>query len=259
MSGPFSSWKRRVRTWLGLPPGADVDDKNRRYDEQTLAVMQRVLRADSNAIDVGCHEGVVLKQMLRRSPRGVHHAFEPLPAFAEGLRRAFAGNRSVHVHEVALSDREGEATFTHVVTNPGYSGLKQRRYDRPDETLREIRVRTARLDDVLPKDHRVDFVKIDVEGAELLVLRGAIETLRRCRPTMVFEHGPGAADCYGARPEDLHDLLVQQCGLAVFTMQDWLANGDAAAMDRAAFAQRFDQGLDYYYMARPRAADGGVR
>lgn len=252
MSGRFSSWRRRVRRWLGQPPGADVDDKNRRYDEQTLEVMRRVLRRDSNTIDVGCHEGAVLKEMLRLAPDGVHHAFEPLPGFANGLRRTFGGRPNVHVHELALSDQEGEATFQHVVSNPGYSGLRKRRYDRPDETLQEIRVRTARLDDLLPNSHRVDFVKIDVEGAELLVLRGAAATLARCRPTVVFEHGPGAADCYGARPEEVHDLLVQQCGLAVFTMEAWLRSGAAAALDRAAFAQRFDQGLDYYYMARPR-------
>jgi FkbM family methyltransferase len=247
----ISSLVRRVRKALGLLRVDTIDDRNRRYDEQTLLVMQRVLRRQSNTIDVGCHEGSVLREMLRRSPRGIHYAFEPLPEFAQGLRASFGTKTNVRLHEVALSDVTGSATFQHVVTNPGYSGLRQRRYDRPDETLAEIVVRTERLDDVVPRDQAIDFVKIDVEGAELLVLRGAVMTLRRTRPTIVFEHGPGAADFYGARPEQVYDLLSSECGLRVFVMADWLQRGDAAALDRETFAQHFDQGLDYYYMACP--------
>lgn len=250
MWNPISSLARRVRSAFGLRRADSVDDKNRRYDEQTLAVMQRVLRRQSNTIDVGCHEGSVLRELLRHSPRGTHYAFEPLPDFAAGLRRDFGQRANVRLHEVALSDADGTATFQHVVTNPGYSGLRQRRYDRPDETVREISVRTARLDDLVPRDQAIDFVKIDVEGAELQVLRGAVATLLRTRPTIVFEHGPGAADCYGTRPEQVFDLLTEQCGLRVFVMADWLERGETAALDRATFAAHFDQGLDYYYMAR---------
>ena len=53
--------------------------------------------------------------------------------------------------------------------------------------------RTARLDDVIPDDFVCSFIKIDVEGAEYLVLSGARATLKRYHPTIWFEYGADSA------------------------------------------------------------------
>jgi len=217
------------------------------YDAQTVAVIERCVLPHSSCVDVGCHEGSVLEHMLRLAPEGRHFAFEPLPAYAQRLRERF-GASQVAVFEVALSDVAGETTFQHVVTNPSYSGLRQRRYDRPDEQLEEIRVRTECMDALIPAALPITLIKIDVEGAELQVLRGATETLRRWKPVVVFEHGLGAADHYGTTPEDVHDLLAS-CGLRTSTMERWLAGADA--LDRETFAAHFRQGWDYYFIAHP--------
>jgi FkbM family methyltransferase len=215
------------------------------YDAQTVSVIERCLLPHSSCVDVGCHQGSVLEHVLRLAPRGRHFAFEPLPAYATLLRERFAQAR-VAVFELALSDTAGEATFQHVVTNPSYSGLRRRRYDRDDERLEEIRVRTERLDALLPPELPIALIKIDVEGAELQVLRGATETLRRWKPVVVFEHGLGAADHYGTTPEAVHELLAG-CGLRVSTMERWLAG--EGALDRETFAAHFRNGWDYYFIA----------
>jgi hypothetical protein len=137
-----------------------------------------------------------------------------------------------------------------VVSNPAYSGLRRRRYDSPDERVEQIVVRTERLDDVVPRDMPLHFVKVDVEGAELQVFRGAVATLRAHRPVVVFEHGLGGADYYGTRPGDVHDLLAGDCGLRLFVMADWLAHG-GPALGREAFCEQFSSGRDYYFMAAP--------
>ena len=219
---------------------------NATYDEQTLAVMRRCLRSSSNCVDVGCHEGSILREMLALAGDGRHFAFEPLPGFYKRLVERFGHLARVEIFDVALSNEAGSSSFQHVVTNPGYSGLRRRRYDRSYERVEAIQVKTDLMDALVPADVRVDFIKIDVEGAELQVLEGAMETIRRSRPVIIFEHGLGGADHYGTAPEEVYDLL-SECGLLVSVLDSFLRNGQP--LDRAAFVERFRKALDYYFIA----------
>lgn len=175
-------------------------------DEHGLHVaLASILRADSCAVDVGANEGNVLKRIVRIAPGGEHIAFEPIPALHRRLVEAFPG---VDVRQAALSDVAGTTEFVHVLDAPAYSGLRQRR-DLPSGAgaVHRISTRVERLDDVLADRRPPTLVKIDVEGAELGVMRGAAETLARHRPAVLFEHGAGGADLYGTRPTDVYDLL----------------------------------------------------
>lgn len=225
--------------------------EERDYDAQTFAVMRRVLRTDSNCIDVGCHVGTILKEMMRLAPRGTHFAFEPIPELYQGLLKSFGAIPNLHCHETALSDTTGTSGFQHVVSNPGYSGFRRRRYDRPHECLQPITVKTDLLDRVVPAHLAIHFIKVDVEGAELQVFKGAVETIRRNRPFIIFEHGLGAADYYGTGPEHVHEVLAVQCGLRLFLMAEWLASNGDAALDKAAFCEQFSSGRNYYFLAAP--------
>lgn len=73
-----------------------------------------------------------------------------------------------------------------------------------------------RLDDAVPVTVPHDFVKIDVEGGEVLVLRGARELLRRSRPVIVFEHGGDwAMRHYGTTSAELWRILVDDLGYGI--------------------------------------------
>jgi FkbM family methyltransferase len=226
-----ATWSRRRR----------LEDRDARC---LLLILSYLLTEDSCCVDVGAHRGDVLALCRALAPRGRHFAFEPIPALAAQLRERFPG---VDVHELALSDAAGEADFHHVVTNPGYSGLRRRSYDRPDERVETISVRTARLDEVIPAEQRVDFVKIDVEGAEQQVLQGAVRTLARWHPHVVFEHGRAAAGHYGTTPAMVHRFLAEQCGLAVFTLD---GRGPYSAEE---FSELCDAGSWWNFLARPYA------
>jgi FkbM family methyltransferase len=245
LEAPARSVLRQLRSEPQLTPAQQL---NRAYDEQATRVISRVTRRESCCIDVGCHQGLILDQMLRCAPAGSHLAFEPLPNLAAGLREKYRGDDRVSIHETALGDEQGRVTFCHVVTNPGYSGLRRRHYDREGEEVVEIDVTVERLDDLVPTDTRIDLVKIDVEGAELGVLRGGNDLLARCRPHVIFEHGIGGADCYGTRPEQVFDLL-DACGLSLSLMADWLDDG--APLSRDQFVDEFDSGRNYYFLAHP--------
>lgn len=174
------------------------------HDNRRLALLLAfTLRADDCCIDIGCHEGGFLRDVVRLAPNGKHLAFEPLPHLYAQVRQEFP---DVDIRKVALSDREGEASFVHVKDLPGYSGFRQRTYP-GNQQLETITVATARLDDILPEGFVPSFIKIDVEGAEELVLKGSRETLGRFRPTVIFEHGLGAADHYGTNSGTLWSLF----------------------------------------------------
>jgi FkbM family methyltransferase len=216
------------------------------YDRDTVEVMQRLLRPDSSCIDVGAHNGTILRWMLELSPRGTHFAFEPLPHLAARLVAAFP---TVRVHEVALSDDSGQASFIHVTNDAAYSGLRPRIYDRPDPVLQPITVSVTRLDDVVPPEQLVAFIKIDVEGGEFHVLRGATRTIRRCRPVIVFEAGAKSTGQYGVEPEDVYELTTAQLGCHLSTMRRWLSG--LPPYVEAEFRENWRSGAEFYFIAYP--------
>ena len=234
--------------WNQLKLAIGKIDRNAFYDALTEEILRRHLREDSICVDVGCHSGVILRMMMRSAPKGKFYAFEPLPHLYHALIEAFQG-QNVRLYDVALSDTIGTSTFNYVISNPAYSGFVKRRYDRSHEDDTTIIVRKNLLDLLIDPRDRVSVIKIDVEGAELQVLRGATKTIRRDRPIVVFEHGLGAADFYGARPEDVYDLLFAECGLSISLLHRYLLGH--GVLSRSAFREQFERSRNYYFVAHP--------
>ncbi len=207
-----TTWLKGVAVAAGVGPAwarrAYQDEVNMRL------LLAFSLAADSNCLDVGSHDGRFLSEMVRIAPLGRHIAYEPLPPFADKLTKEFA---SVDVRGLALSNVNGTSDFTFVKNLPAYSGFRRRKYP-STPTIETISVPTARLDDDLPRDYVPSLIKIDVEGAEQLVIEGAIETLKRHRPIVLFEHGKGASDYYGTAPSDIYRLLCDAAGLRIFDL-----------------------------------------
>jgi FkbM family methyltransferase len=146
--------------------------RNQQYDAAAQRIYNRVIKSDSNCIDIGCHKGEILDQFLKFAPRGSHFAFEPIPAMFQKLQEKYSHHPNVHLFDCALSDHTGSATFQYVSNAPAYSGLRQRRYDISAPQIIPIDVKLNRLDDVIPENVSVGLIKIDVEGAEYEVLMG---------------------------------------------------------------------------------------
>lgn len=221
--------------------------RNLQYNRQTRLVMKMILKPGSNCIDIGCHKGKILDQMLALAPGGNFWAFEPLPQFYDRLKKKYTGE-NIFLSADALSDSEGEAVFQYVKNAPGYSGFRKRTYHIPFPVIREITVKKTKLDTVIPQQTRIDFIKLDVEGAELEVLMGAEQLMKRNRPFILFEHGIGAAPHYGTTPGAVFDLLTD-CSLKISSLRDWYAH--KPSLEREQFTRQFYSEKNYYFLAHP--------
>ena len=224
----------------------ELEARNSAYDRQTVAVMRRVLRKNSNCIDVGAYKGRILSCMVAIAPAGTHHAFEALPAFAAQLRECYP---EVQVHEFAVSDKQGDADFLYVQNRPTYSGLRRRIYDHDDPQIVTIKVATARIDDVIPDNAPIAFIKIDVEGGEYHAIKGAVATIRRWQPVIVLEAGGKSTGQYGVTPAAFYQLIAKTLGYDLSTMERWLAHRPSLTLQE--FSDNWDHGPEFYFIATP--------
>ena len=220
---------------------------NLRYDRLTRQIIRKVLKPDSNCIDIGAHAGEVLREVLRFAPKGQHYAFEPLPSYYHKLNQKY-GNR-VKVFQIALSNQSGSTTFHHILEAPAYSGIRRRDYDGKTPTIEEIKVPMQPLDSILPENQKIDLIKIDVEGAEGLVLDGAKKTIERCKPIILFEFGKGASEYYEIGPTDIWNLF-SALEMNIFTLDGWLDR--SAPMNFEVFDHAYQSGSDYYFLAQSK-------
>lgn len=219
--------------------------KNLKYDRLTKQVLKKVLKENSSSIDIGCHKGEMLEEILKYAPNGKHFAFEPIPDFYKNLLSVFK-NKNIVFHDCALSKESGSTEFNYVVNAPAYSGLKQRSYKVQPE-IKKIPVKVEKLDDLIPANDKIDLIKIDVEGGEFDVLKGAAQTIKKSKPVVIFEFGLGASDFYQISPKAMFDLLNDELGLSVYTISDWLKN--KAPLSIQEFTDCYQQKKEYYFIA----------
>jgi FkbM family methyltransferase len=152
-----------------------------------LDLTRRLLQPGDAFVDAGAFHGwyaVVASRAV--GPSGRVLAFEPNPETYRVLVRNLALNACANVlaFNVALSDTDGEAWLYQGPADGSYSALAE-----VDGWTRRVRVSTRRLDAVVNESTapRVAMMKADVEGAEVMVLRGAADVLAGSRPVVVFE------------------------------------------------------------------------
>lgn len=226
--------------------GIILPSKGNIYDKQTFTTMRKMLKENSNCIDVGAYRGEILAQIKKISPKGKHFAFEPVPENFKYLRTKFPG---VKVYNLALGSKKGWTIFNHVVGRAARSGLVRVEYPDKDQEIKEIRIRLDTLDNVIPKNTPIDFLKIDVEGGELGVLKGAKKLIKKNKPIIVFEHELEKASRYKTKPAQVYELLVKESGLRIFLMDSFLHG--KKPLTRSSFVRAVERNSDFYFIAAP--------
>ncbi len=154
------------------------------YDKETIEFASGLLSRDSVVIDVGANSGLILRKLAKLTPNGQQIAFEPIPFFAHYLRKKYPNS---DIRELALSDHAGAIQFYHTFESPALSTLIHGRVELLGQKFKKMEVLTDTLDRQLLNAKRIDFIKIDVEGHEIEVLKGARATIEKFRPALVIE------------------------------------------------------------------------
>jgi FkbM family methyltransferase len=211
------------------------------------ALLERVVGPGMVAVDVGANVGFHTLVLARQvGPGGRVHALEPAPENFRLLARtvAAAGLTQVRLHEAAAVDRAGPVVLHLSPTNRGDHRLATADTPRATTTVRGVV-----LDALLADEPRVDFVKLDVQGAEARVLHGLAGTLAAnpgvrvlCElcPALLADAGAGRADVFGP---------LRAAGLAPHLLG---RGGSAEAVDEdTAWALAERAGWVNCYFARP--------
>ena len=181
--------------------------------------IEAFLKPGDTYVDVGANIGALaLLAASKVGPSGYVHAFEAHPEIFRFLQGNIQlnGFSNISANNYAVADQPGDLAFTDLHSDDQNSICQEG----------SIIVRANRLDDLLPVDRPIALLKIDVEGAEKLVLDGAPQTLARTS-AIYFEYSDRMSAAFGYNLADLEELLLH----AGFTVRPVAATVQGEASD----------------------------
>lgn len=191
------------------------------YESYEAALFRKILRPGMVVVDIGANIGYYsVIAAAHIGEKGRLYSFEPEPVSRSFLEKNVRENgfKNVQVSELAVSDREGTAKLHISEKNKGNHSIMPLR-TRAKQFSHFTEVPTVRLDSFLKNNGigSVDLIKIDVEGAEWLVLQGMPAALRQPAVTLFVEFFPDTLRDAGADPAELLTRLMS-CGFSIFAM-----------------------------------------
>jgi FkbM family methyltransferase len=169
------------------------------WEVETMKAIEAKVKPGWICFDVGGHIGYLTLFMATLTGEGGKvHAFEPLPYNVERIQRHVERNEKtaiVHVHPIALSNSNGSAVLHGSGLLPESCGAHLSGVRTPPsgeslyERFSDFIVEQRRIDDLVERNEvqPPNLIKIDVEGAEAEVLKGAMSTLQKTKPVLIVE------------------------------------------------------------------------
>ncbi len=177
------------------------------YESIELDLFERLAEASRTIVDVGANIGIYSCVGAAHLPADGHLiAFEPVPANLNLLHHNLVQNGlsdRVTAEPLAVSDTAGN-TVIHLAPSSGNHSLAARV---AGDSGTSLPVRVTTLDEYVGTDRHVDLLKVDVEGYDGYVLRGAIRVLREHRPTLLVEFVPAHLHKAGFPPSEFLDAV----------------------------------------------------
>ncbi len=157
-------------------------------------------------LDIGANVGWFTIHAAKRYPNLVIHAFEPSARTHATLEKNIRYNhveKNAHAHRSAVGEQDGVVRFTATLDTGNHIGT--------ESGANMVEVPCTTLDSFAKKEGlaRVDFIKCDIEGAELMMLKGASKLLARHHPMLMLEINESWAQRFGYLPKDIQDYLAK--------------------------------------------------
>lgn len=182
-----------------------------RVERPVQQTMAEQLRPGQTVFDIGANVGFfsVLAAHLVGST-GMVYAFEPVPDNARTVREnaSLNGFQHVKVVEKAATDHAGRELL--ILTRDAGGATLASTNEHPPDAVREMTVELIRIDDMVSAGtlRPPDFIKIDVEGAEIAVMRGMQQTLQDHHPLVLFEVDSAETAAMETKYTECEALLV---------------------------------------------------
>ena len=164
-----------IELFLYDSPGFKNFLKDNPHERGEVKFLESIVKEGMNVIDIGANVGITTVTVARKiGRRGKLYSFEPTPEYFNILKENISSNglENVKVYELAVTDQVGRAPFSQKELSSGIVF---------EEGAKKFEVSTTSIDRFLSEEkiERIDLINMDCEGSELLVLKGAKETLRK--------------------------------------------------------------------------------
>lgn len=185
---------------------------NADYDRDNIAFLNKTLEKGMNVIDVGAHIGLFTTIMAQKvGNAGKVYSFEPTPSTFKLLQKTIEINGLAGVVtplQRAVSDKSGHTTF-YVTDIVAHNSNSLANNEKRSGNSHGIDVKLTSIDDLKAEFNipKIDFLKIDAEGAELSVLKGAAGVIEANKPSMLLALHPEAIVNFGDSLSQIWDFI----------------------------------------------------
>ena len=154
--------------------------KNKKYLEPEMFFIENLVTNKQRFLDIGANIGIY-SYYFRKKFKFIN-SFEPLKEVSYGLKALNLKN--IEIHNIAISNKKGKLTL-HIPLLSGYPSSGLASLEKRNSICQDRKVNVETIDSFAFND--VGLIKIDVEGHESSVLKGAIKTINRCKPIILVE------------------------------------------------------------------------
>jgi len=212
-------------------PGLKNFLKDNPHERGEIKFLESIAEEGMNVINIGANIGITTVAVAKKiGRRGKLYSFEPLPQYFDTLNKNISSNRleNVEAYELAVTDQVGRAPFYQKGLSSGIVF---------EEGAKRFEVSTTTIDRFLigEKIERIDLINMDCEGSELLILKGAKETLRKNKVKIFCE---------------IHHDFLKQLGQSVQELVQYLQGLEfqvqSVSLDDLEVGNNFEK-CDYVY------------